>query len=65
MKKVILIFVLIASALLLFGCTATLNPLSDEELLIYENGDNTVRLEILYSASFGIGRLYRTWQCTY
>jgi len=58
MKKVIMIFVLIASVFLLFGCTATLNPLSDEELLIYENGDNTVRLEIPYSASFAIGRLY-------
>lgn len=58
MKKIIMIFVLIISLFLLFGCTATFNPLSDEDLLIYENEDNTVRLEIPYYVSFAIGRLY-------
>lgn len=58
MKKIIMIFVLITSMFLLFGCTAVIfNPIVNEELLIYENEDNTVRLEIAYSIS-SYGRLY-------
>ena len=58
MKKIIIIFSLIASVFLLSGCTVIDNPLNDEELLIYENEDKTVRLEIPYYVSFGTGRLY-------
>lgn len=58
MKKIIMTFILVTSMFLLFGCTAIFNPLNDEELLIYENEDNTVRLEIPYYVSFGVGRLY-------
>jgi hypothetical protein len=57
MKK-ITIFILLFFVLILTGCTATFNPLTDEELLIYENEDKTVRLEIPYYVSFGTGRLY-------
>jgi len=57
MKKVIMMFVLIELMFLLIGCTS-LNPSFNNELLIYKNEDNTVRLEIPYSVSFGIGRLY-------
>jgi len=58
MNKLVMIFILISSGFLLSGCTATFNPLNDEELLIYENEDKNVRLEIPYYVSFGTGRLY-------
>jgi len=57
MKKIMLLI----TALLIFmlsGCTATLNPLIDEDELIFINEDGSIRLEIPFTISGGIGRLF-------
>jgi hypothetical protein len=43
---------------LLTGCVAAFGPLMDEDVLIYETEDKTIRLEIPYFTHFGLGRLY-------
>ena len=43
---------------MLSGCTATLNPLIDEDELIFINEDGSIRLEIPFTISGGIGRLF-------
>ncbi len=45
------------SLMLLTGCTATFNPLGDEEYIIFQNKSESVRLEIGTSTS-NRGRLY-------
>lgn len=58
MKKGILMIVL---AILLFGLsgcfTSSFNPLSDEDYIIFENEEQTVRLEIAFSTGSHVGRL--------
>ena len=59
MKKVIVLIVLICTIFGLSGCfTSSFNPLGSEEYVIFEDVDKTVRLEIPFSVSHGIGRLY-------
>jgi len=60
MKKISLILVCILTLFGLIGCTGGIfNKLDDEEFLIYESADETIRLEIVMTKS-NQGRLYVT-----
>lgn len=58
MKRIILIVIFISSFVLFTGCVAAFGPLMDEDILIYETEDKTIRLEIPYNTNYGLGRLY-------
>jgi hypothetical protein len=58
LKRIILIGIFTIFFVLLTGCVAAFGPLMDEDILIYETEDKTIRLEIPYFTNFGLGRLY-------
>jgi len=58
MKRIVLFGIFITSFVLFSGCIAVFGPLMDEEILIYESEDKSIRLEIPYYTNFGLGRLY-------
>lgn len=58
MKKGILLIVLAILMFGLSGCfTSSFNPLGDEDSIVFENEDQTVRLEIAFSTGSHVGRL--------
>jgi len=57
MKKVTMMLITTVMLIILFGCfTSSFNKLGHEEILIYENDDQTIRFEIRMETS-AIGRL--------
>lgn len=58
MKKGMLVIVLFILIFGMSGCfTSSFNPLGDEDYIVFENEDQTVRLEIAFSTGTNVGRL--------
>ena len=53
-----LIVLSITMFVLFTGCIAAFGPLMEEDLLLYETENETIRLEIPYDTNYGLGRLY-------